>query len=476
MQFLHLALSLLTASTTVFAIEPLTIKGRKFFQNDTQFYVKGVAYQPQVDAEVTSTVIDPLADANNKNCSNDAKLIRSLGGNSIRVYSVNASLDHDYCMEAFKNESIYVFLDVANPSTGIDRANPTWTLTQYDSYKQVIDVFSKYNNTAGFFAGNEVVNNATNAASAAYVRSVVRDLKSYIKSKNYRSIPVGYAGADIPVIRNELAAYLTCNATNTPQDNATEADFLGYNNYEWCGDSNFYASGYAARTNELQNITVPIFFSEFGCNIIHPRIFTEVQAIYSKNMTDVWSGGIVYEFSEEVNGYGLVNITSTGERVKSVDFDNLKKQWATVNPEKVSKHSYQPLGNAPECPARNETSWAVTFEAFPVTPNASLCDDAVKNLRCSVNGDPEGAKIGQVFGELCFYDQEACADITSDPYNGRYGKFSGCTGKQQLSLALDAYTKHHGDDACSWGVYIAKLLLDNISPPRNKTVPPFIDV
>ncbi|EPY52261.1 1,3-beta-glucanosyltransferase [Schizosaccharomyces cryophilus OY26] len=214
------------------------------------------------------------------------------------------------------------------------------------------------------FAGNEVVNNATNVASAAYVRSAVRDLKSYIKSKNYCSIPVGYTGADIPVIRNELTAYLTCNTTNTPQDNATEADFLGYNNYEWFGGSNFYASGYAARTNELQNITVPIFFSEFGYNVIHPRIFTE-------------SGGIVCEFSEE--------------------------QWATVDPKKVSKHSYQPLGNAPGCPARNESSWAVTFEAF------------------------------------------------RDSYNGRYGNFSGCTEKQQLSLAVDAYTKNHLHDACSWG-------------------------
>ncbi|EPX70478.1 1,3-beta-glucanosyltransferase Gas2 [Schizosaccharomyces octosporus yFS286] len=452
MHFLHLALSLLTASTTVFALEPLTVKGRKFFQNDTQFYIKGVAYQPKVNAEFTTTVIDPLADAANKNCSEDAKLIRNLGANTIRVYSVNASLDHDKCMNAFKNESIYVFLDVANPSTGIDRTDPTWTTTQYDAYKQVVDVFSKYNNTAGFLAGNEVVNNASNVPSAAYVRSAIRDLKSYIKSKKYRSIPVGYAGADIPDIRNELAAYLTCNATNTPQDNATEADFLGYNNYEWCGNSNFYASGYAARTNELQNITVPIFFSEFGCNIISPRTFSEVQAIYSKNMTDVWSGGIVYEFSEEVNGYGLVNITSTGERVKNADFGNLQKQWASVNPEKMSLLSYNTSDTRlPECPARNKTSWAVASDAFPITPNATFCDDAVKNLHCSVQGEPKGSKIGQVLGELCYYDQEACADISSDPYNGHYGKFSGCTGKQQLSFALDAYTKHHGDEACSWG-------------------------
>ncbi|WBW73725.1 1,3-beta-glucanosyltransferase [Schizosaccharomyces osmophilus] len=63
-----------------------------------------------------------------------------------------------------------------------------------------------------------------------------------------------------PAIKTFTGNEVVKIATNTPQDNATEADFLGYNYYEWCGDSNLYASGYAARTNELQNITVPIFF------------------------------------------------------------------------------------------------------------------------------------------------------------------------------------------------------------------------
>ncbi|CAA22436.1 cell wall 1,3-beta-glucanosyltransferase Gas2 [Schizosaccharomyces pombe] len=449
--FTKFTLQLLSASAAFAYFEPLTIKGRKFFKNDTQFYIKGVAYQPAVDAEETSTIVDPLAEVNYKNCTEDAKIISNLGANVIRVYAVNASLNHDKCMEAFRNESIYVFLDLANPKTGIDRDTPTWNTDQFSSYQSVIDTFQKYNNTGAFFAGNEVVNNASNAPAVAYVRAAVRDSKNYIKSKKYRTIPVGYAGADIPVVRTELAAYLSCNATKLNNDTNSETDFLGYNMYEWCGHSDFYTSGYAARTQELENFTIPIFLSEFGCNKVTPRVFTEVQAIYSDNMTNVWSGGIVYEYSQEVNDYGLVNVSSTGERVLTTDYNNLKKQWASISPNITYKHSYNPNGTIPECPSRNKTSWAVSANAFPVTPNTTICSNAVKNLKCSANGTPSGSKISQVLSELCYYDNKACSSISSDPYEGTYGNYTGCTGVQQLSIALNAYTQDHGADSCSWG-------------------------
>ena len=103
--------------------------------------------------------------------------------------------------------------------------------------------------------------------------------------------------------RGYLADYFSCDGP----ENA--ADFYGINMYEWCGTTvNFETSGYADRTKEFENFTIPVFFSEYGCNVPQPRTFADVPSLYSSNMTDTWSGGIVYMYFEEANNYGLVTI------------------------------------------------------------------------------------------------------------------------------------------------------------------------
>ena len=52
---------------------------------------------------------------------------------------------------------------------------------------------------------------------------------------------------------------------------------------------------------------VNISLSEWGC-ITNKRTFGAAKSIYSSDMSAVYSGGLVYEYSEEENGYGLVTI------------------------------------------------------------------------------------------------------------------------------------------------------------------------
>ncbi len=243
---------------------------------------------------------DPLADQ--AGCQRDIPYLQELGTNVVHVYEIDPTQDHSACMSLLDAAGIYVLVGLSNPSSGIDRNAPTWSLELYASYTSVIDSMQNYTNVLGFFAGNEVINSVNTSNSAAFVKAAVRDMKSYIQAQGYRSMGIGYATGDDATILGNLEDYFNCG------DSASSVDFLGLNIYSWCGNSSFTESGYSELTDSLSNYSLPVFFSEYGCNTASGgaagRIFTEVQALYSSQMTGVFSGGIVYEYFEESNDYG----------------------------------------------------------------------------------------------------------------------------------------------------------------------------
>jgi 1,3-beta-glucanosyltransferase GAS1 len=224
--------------------------------------------------------------------------MQALGLNTIRTYAIDPTQDHSSCMQALQNADIYVISDLSAPGASINRDTPAWNDDLYARYTAVIDDLQQYSNVLGFFAGNEVSNNASNTDASAFVKAAVRDMKTYIKQKGYRTIGVGYATNDDATIRTNLADYFDCG----PSDESI--DFWGYNIYSWCGDSSYTLSGYNQRTEEFSTYNVPAFFAEYGCNTVQPRKFTEVAALYGSQMTPVWSGGIVYEWFQEANDFG----------------------------------------------------------------------------------------------------------------------------------------------------------------------------
>lgn len=159
---------------------------------------------------------------------------------------------------------IYLVLDVNSPLPNhhLNRYEPwaTYTKDYLRNVFLVVQQFSTYNNTLGFFAGNEIVNDPTSATKAPiYVKAVVRDIKNYIKNNSPRTIPVGYSAADDLNYRIPLSKYLEC----TNRDPAETVDFYGINSYQWCGDQTFFTSGYDVLVNDYENYTKPVFFSEY---------------------------------------------------------------------------------------------------------------------------------------------------------------------------------------------------------------------
>lgn len=322
----------------------------------------GIAYQLTED--------DPLTDT--EQCQRDASLMATLGANAIRVYHVDPTGDHDGCMAAFASAGVYLLLDLDTFTTDIDPNSVSWSQTQFNAFAAVMDSFHTYANTLGFFVGNEVIAMTNQSLAAPYIKAAARDMKAYRDAKGYRSIPVGYSAADIAELRPMLQNYLACG-TNSSES----IDFFGLNAYEWCGDNDFQTSGYKALQANALDYSIPIFFSETGCNTVKPRTFEDQTAIFGDSMDDTWSGSIIYEWIEEANDYGLISYGSTvaatvvatnvaggfsrGGTPTPVlpDFTNLQSQWATLTPTGIASSAYTPSLTAPACPSSTAGGWLV---------------------------------------------------------------------------------------------------------------------
>jgi 1,3-beta-glucanosyltransferase GAS1 len=132
--------------------------------------------------------------------------------------------------------------------------------------------------------------------------------------------------------------------------------------------------------NELQGYPIPVFFSEDGCNLVRPRTFSDLAAVYGPEMTPIMSGSIIYEWTQEANDYGIVQYPDTciqdgitapvGVPVPlQPEFDNLKSAWAAASPSSIAETDYNPSTVVIECPATTSGTWTIDGNAkLPETP------------------------------------------------------------------------------------------------------------
>ncbi|KAI1000759.1 1,3-beta-glucanosyltransferase [Podosphaera aphanis] len=339
------------------SLPPVTVKGNAFFAGDKRFYIRGVDYQPGG----SSKLVDPIADE--KTCKRDIAKFKELGVNTVRIYTVDNTANHDVCMKALEDAGIYLVLDVNTPKYSLNRANPSpsYNAVYLQNIFATIDAFAGYSNTLAFFCGNEVINDDTTTPAAPYVKAVNRDMRQYIGSRGHRKIPVGYSAADVDVNRREMADYMNCGSDDE------RSDFFAFNDYSWCDPSSFTTSGWDQKVKNFTGYGLPIFLSEYGCNT-NTRKFEEVVSLYGHDMTPVYSGGLVYEYTEEGSKYGLVTIKDDTV-IEGPDFLALKAAYAkTPNPS--GDGGYDASGAASTCPPKS-SNWDVADDSLPAIPNAA---------------------------------------------------------------------------------------------------------
>lgn len=113
-------------------------------------------------------------------------------------------------------------------------------------------------------------------------------------------------------------------------------------------------------------------FSEYGC-ITNTRTFAESDALYQSDMAGVFSGGLVYEYSNEGNGYGIVNIDGNKVTPIGQQFSDLQSELAKAPTYSGSAGAV--MNNGPqECPGQSE-NWDTkpwTGSALPATPSGAM--------------------------------------------------------------------------------------------------------
>lgn len=205
----------------------------------------------------------------------------------------------------------------------------------------------------------------------------------------------------------------------------------------------------------MANYNRPVILSEYGCNLNSPRPFTEVGAIYSKPMTDVFSGGIAYEWTQENNNYGLVQLESGGNAKILPDYTNLQKELAKVrkSSNKTATLSMDDFNDeqrsAPSCP---QNQYWKASEKLPPTPSDDACKCMMKSIVCGLSDSNKAAlsarsdttdsssknsTLTKQFELMC--SLTSCQDIGGDAEKGDYGAFSYCSPTDKLSWLYHSY-------------------------------------
>jgi hypothetical protein len=200
-------------------------------------------------------------------------------------------------MKALENAGIAVFLQLhqfnanlpASEFNGSRHIHPDYNVHEY--FFAVVDEFTRYPNTLGFYLW----------AEDAYVpmfqwvmwkAAAIRDIKAYLKKKQYRQIPVGIGITHHNF--SDLASFLNCG------DSATAPDYLFFD-VNWdlaktCPDPTSWAA--TAMIDQYRNYSIPSWFL-YGCGKnTRTENLEDVAYIYRNESLEVFSGGVFLEYSQ----------------------------------------------------------------------------------------------------------------------------------------------------------------------------------
>ena len=197
-------------------------------------------------------------------------------------------------------------------------------------------------------------------------------MHQYIAARGGRQTYVGYSAAQVQDILVSTSNYLQCNINGDNNDDS-RSDWFGLNSYSWCGQSTFTQAGYDQLVDWFQNTSIPVFFSEYGCNKVEPRPFTEIPVIYGPQMQS-FSGGLIYQWTQDQNNYGIVQVNSDGSAKLLADYATIQTQLGKINNQTIT--------------TKNESATNVQ----PAACDPSLLGNPAFNATWDIPPQPSGVK------------------------------------------------------------------------------------
>ncbi|KAK3068566.1 1,3-beta-glucanosyltransferase [Teratosphaeriaceae sp. CCFEE 6253] len=355
---------------------PITTQGNFFYRDGERFLIKGVSYIPYSPTD-KHILVDPLCDAWLPELQKDIPLLRHLGLNSISIRAADASNNHAQAMALLASQGIYVLVTIfqhlqpppAAPSHMSSFKPHSHHYPFYDPRTlaenlPLLDELAVHPNLLGFVVDAGRVNNVAATRLAPALRACIRDSKAFLRARRHRLIPVGIQASDIQQLRLPQLAYFTAGLPSL------RADFFALDSYSWCGPSSFRVSGWEHLVVALaRTAPIPVLLAEYGSNTRRPRVWDEVLCLYSPDMTGVVSGGFVYTLLESGNAYGLLKVGADGRRVRTKDYEGLRKRFGEVGRRTMGEvtgfaeeRDYESwVGEFPECDSR----WLATEDVPP---------------------------------------------------------------------------------------------------------------
>eukprot|EP00934_Nitzschia_sp_Nitz4_P002414 Nitzschia sp. Nitz4//scaffold341_size29662//18055//19932//NITZ4_008040-RA/size29662-exonerate_est2genome-gene-0.12-mRNA-1//1//CDS//3329548552//2409//frame0 len=305
---------------------PIVRKGKRFFDSITGEYfpIKGIAYYPRPNNGTLSlsNSVDFFTSEYAHVWGPDIQNLQALGVNTIRIYGVDPSVNHDRFMCTLQQAGIYVVVGLLAEcfecGIGADEAPSCYPTSLKTRGQWIINEFTKYRNTLLFSAGNEVTLYARDRQvelNAPCQKKFLRDMREYTSrchstphSILSRQVPIGLVGWD--KARELQATYFSCRTVADDEFESTE--WYGINVYLHCDTA-------AASVDDLHgwiqlrddfkdfNLEVPVVIAEFGCRERFPtigdfeaqRTWLQVDALYSEGYVEQFAGGMVFEYSAE---------------------------------------------------------------------------------------------------------------------------------------------------------------------------------